>query len=101
MTMLRPEGAENIMRCVIRALIVAAAAAAISAPSAARADGFVSPWVSANAGSNFDTGRAGFGVNGGWMGAGIIGGELDFGFSPSFFGTKNDFGSNSVLDLMG
>src|SRR4030095_13128853 len=94
------EGAE-VMRCVMKAVIVATAIAAISAPSVARADGFVSPWVSANAGSNFDNGRAGFGLNGGWMGAGIIGGELDFGWSPSFFGNKNDFGDNSVIDLMG
>src|SRR5262249_56186713 len=35
------------------------------------------------------------------MGAGIIGGEVDFGWSPSFFGTQNDFGNNSVLNLMG
>jgi hypothetical protein len=91
------------MRCVIKALIVAAAVAAISAPSVARADGFVSPWVSVNGGSShLDSGsRAGFGVNAGAMGAGIIGGELDFGWSPSFFGNKTDFGSNSVIDLMG
>ena len=35
------------------------------------------------------------------MGAGIIGGEVDFGWSPSFFGTTRDFGNNSVIDLMG
>jgi len=34
------------------------------------------------------------------MGAGIAGGELDFGYSPSFFGTQNDFGHNTVIDLM-
>jgi len=89
------------MRCVIKALIVATAIAAISAPVVARADGFVSPWVSANGGSGFDNGRAGFGVNAGGMGKGIVGGEVDFGWSPSFFGTQNDFGNNSVLDLMG
>jgi hypothetical protein len=89
------------MRCVIKALIVATAIAAISAPAVARADGFVAPWVSANGGSGFDNGRAGFGVNAGAMGKGIVGGELDFGWSPSFFGTRNDFGNNSVIDLMG
>jgi len=89
------------MRCVIKALIVATAIAAISAPAVARADGFVAPWVSANGGSGFDNGRAGFGVNAGAMGKGIVGGELDFGWSPSFFGTQNDFGNNSVIDLMG
>ena len=92
------------MRCVIKGLIVATAIAVISAPAVARADGFVSPWVSANGGSgfnNFDNGRVGFGVNAGAMGKGIIGGEVDFGWSPSFFGTQNDFGNNSVMDLMG
>jgi len=92
---------QNIMRCVMKALIVAAAVAAVSAPSVARADGFVSPWVSANGGSGFDNGRAGLGVNAGWMGAGIIGGEADLGWSPSFFGNKTDFGNNSVIDVMG
>jgi len=92
------------MRCVVKALIVATAIASVSAPALARADGYVSPWVSANAGSNwstFDNGRAGFGVNAGGMGGGIVGGELGFGWSPSFFGRQTDFGNNSVLDLMG
>jgi outer membrane protein with beta-barrel domain len=92
------------MRCVVKALIVVATLAIVSSPAVARAEGYVSPWVSANAGSNwsnFDNGRAGFGVNAGGMGAGVIGGELGFGWSPSFFGTKDDFGNNSVLDLMG
>jgi hypothetical protein len=89
------------MRCVIKGLIVATAIAAVFAPAVARADGYVSPWVSANGGSGFDNGRAGLGVNAGGMGKGIVGGEVDFGWSPSFFGTKNDFGNNSVIDLMG
>ena len=52
-------------------------------------------------GSDVDNGRGGFGVNAGGMGAGIIGGEVGFGFNPSFFGSKSDFGSNNVIDLMG
>ena len=27
--------------------------------------------------------------------------RVDFGYNPSFFGTQNDFGNNSVLNLMG
>jgi hypothetical protein len=79
----------------------------IWAPSQARADGYVSPWVAANSGAGFesgnvfDNGRAGFGVTGGAMFNGIIGGEVDFGYSPSFFGTSNEFGTNSVIDVMG
>ena len=34
------------------------------------------------------------------MGAGAIGGEVAFGYNPSFFGTQNDFGNNTELDLM-
>src|SRR5438552_10387417 len=97
-------GGLAIMRRVLKFLVLTAALAVVCAPAAAHAEGYVSPWVAANAGTrfgDFDNGRAGFGVNAGGMGKGVIGGELGFGFSPSFFGTKNDFGSNSVIDLMG
>jgi hypothetical protein len=89
------------MRRALKAAVLAAAVAMASAPALAHAEGYISPWVSANAGSSWDNGRAGFGLNAGGMGAGIIGGELDFGWTPSFFGTKSDFGNNSVIDLMG
>ena len=52
-------------------------------------------------GSDIDRGRAGFGVTAGAMGGGIFGAEVDFGYSPSFFGTNNDFGNNTVIDVMG
>ena len=67
----------------------------------ARADGFVTPWVGSAFGSNIQNGQTTFGVSAGGMGAGIIGGEVDFGWSPSFFGTKSDFGNNTVMNLMG
>jgi hypothetical protein len=89
------------MRRAVKALILAATIAGVSAPALARAEGYISPWVSANGGSNFDNGRAGLGVYAGGMGAGIVGGEVDFGWSPSFFGTTSDFGSNSLINLMG
>jgi len=98
------------MRRVLRLLVASAAVAALSAPAIVYADGYVSPWAAVQFGgtidtnairSNVDRGRAGFGVTAGGMGAGIIGGEVDFGYSPSFFGTSNDFGSNTVIDLMG
>lgn len=71
--------------------------------SQARADGFVSPWAGVNFGSDssVSNGRGAFGVTAGSMGAGTVGGELSFGYSPSFFGTKDDFGNNTVIDLMG
>jgi hypothetical protein len=89
------------MRRTVKVLILTAVAAAVLAPSAARAEGYVSPWAGVNFGSSVDNGRSGFGVDAGAMGAGIIGGEVDFGYSPSFFGTQNDFGHNTVIDLMG
>ena len=89
------------MKRVIKALILASAAAVVLAPMQARADGFVTPWVGSAFGSNIKNGQTTFGVSAGGMGAGIIGGEADCGWSPSFFGTKSDFGNNTVIDLMG
>jgi opacity protein-like surface antigen len=80
---------------------VLAAVLAVGVPASARAEGYVSPWAGVQFGSDVANGRGGFGVNAGGMGAGIIGGEVSFGFSPSFFGSQNDFGNNTVLDLMG
>jgi opacity protein-like surface antigen len=86
----------------LKTVIVAGAMAFVFAPMQARADGFISPWVGSafGTGSNVDNGRTTFGVTAGGMGAGIIGGELDFGYSPTFFGTEDDFGSNTVINLM-
>jgi outer membrane protein with beta-barrel domain len=91
------------MRRALKLLIITAAVGLVAAPMQARAEGFVTPWIGANWGSglNIDNGRAAFGVNAGAMGAGIIGGEVAFGYSPSFWGNQNDFGNNSVIDLMG
>ena len=88
------------MRRALKVVVFTAAVALIGA-TPARADGFITPWVGSNWRSDISNGRAAFGVNAGGMGAGIIGGEVDFGYSPSFFGTQNDFGHNTVIDLMG
>lgn len=89
------------MKRLIKTLVFAGAAAAVLAPMQARADGWVAPWIGTAFGSSIDNGRGTFGVSAGGMGAGVIGGEVDFGYNPSFFGTENEFGSNSVLNLMG
>ena len=88
------------MRRLMNVLIFTAAVAIVAAPTQARAEGYVSPWAGVNFGSSVDNGRGAFGVNAGGMGKGIIGGELGFGYSPSFFGTQNDFGNNTVIDFM-
>ena len=98
------------MRRATKVLILTAAAALVLSPVQARAEGYISPWVATNAGTgfdgnnlgrSFDNGRAGIGTQVGAMGKGIIGAELDLGWSPSFFGSTSDFGNNSVIDVMG
>ena len=89
------------MKSVIKSFILASAAAIVLAPVQARADGFVTPWVGSAFGSNIKNGQTTFGVSAGGMGGGIIGGEVDLGWSPSFFGTQSDFGNNTVMNLMG
>ena len=89
------------MKRVIKSLILTGAVAVVLAPMRARADGFVTPWVGSAFGSNIKNGQTTFGISAGGMGAGIVGGEADFGWSPSFFGTQSDFGNNTVMNLMG
>jgi hypothetical protein len=89
------------MRLGLKTLMMTGAIALVLAPAQARADGFVTPWVGSAFGSNYKNGQTTFGVSAGGMGAGIIGGEVDFGYSPSFFGNESDFGHNTVLNLMG
>ena len=89
------------MKRVIKSFILTAAVAMVLAPMQAHADGFLIPWVGSAFGSNIQNGQTTLGVSAGGMGAGIIGGEMDFGWSPSFFGTKSDFGNNTVMNLMG
>jgi hypothetical protein len=91
----------NGSRRVIKTLILTAATALVLAPVPARADGFVMPWLGKAFGSSFENGQTSFGVTAGGMNAGIVGLELDFGYSPSFFGTKSDFGNNTVINVMG
>ena len=86
-------------------------------PNRASADWLFTPYFGgvfggrANFGNftNFDDElekRATFGASLGWMGAGIIGAEFDFGFSPNFFentvGSGDfEFGDSNVTTLMG
>ena len=86
------------MKRVIKSLVLTGAMAIVLAPIQARADGWVAPWIGSAFGSSIDNGRGTFGVSAGGMGGGIVGAEFDFGYNPSFFGTKNDFGNNSVLN---
>jgi opacity protein-like surface antigen len=89
------------MRRAIKTLLVLGALALVLVPAQARADGFIAPWAGTNWGSTIDNGRGTFGITAGFMGQGIFGAEADFALSPSFFGSQNDFGHNSVATAMG
>jgi hypothetical protein len=88
------------MRRIVKVMILSAAMGLAYAPTPAHAEGYVNPWAGVNFGTDFRNGRGGFGVSAGGMGAGVIGGEATFGYSPSMFGTDNDFGNNTVIDVM-
>jgi hypothetical protein len=70
-------------------------------PASARADGLFTPWLGVNFANDPADGRTSFGFSAAGMGGGVIGGEFDFGYSPSFFGDENIFGSNNVLTVVG
>jgi opacity protein-like surface antigen len=71
------------------------------APTSAHADGLFTPWLGVNFANDPADGRTSFGITATGMGAGVIGGEFDFGYSPNFFGDENVFGSNNVLTVVG
>jgi hypothetical protein len=89
------------MKSALKVLILLATVAGVSAPTLAHADAYLSPFLGVNFGNNSGNGRMNVGADVGWMGAGIIGLEADFGYAPGFFGNKGTYGSNSVMDLMG
>jgi hypothetical protein len=82
-----------------KCLVVLGAVLFILAPSPARAEGFVNPWVGLHFGDAPADGDIGFGVAAGSNRGGIIGLEADFGYFPSFF--EKDAGKNTVMTLMG
>lgn len=86
------------MRRVFKALVLTAAVAVVYTPVQARAEGYVSPWAGVNFGNDQNEGDFTYGVNAGYMGAGIIGFEFGLGVAPDFFGEVVD---NSVIDVMG
>jgi opacity protein-like surface antigen len=89
----------------------------VGAPSNASADWLLTPFVGWNWGgtANFTDledfedefeQRVMFGTSFGWMGAGVIGFEFDFGFSPNFFENTSgpedfEFGDSNVTTAMG
>lgn len=89
----------------------------VAAPRNASADWLLTPFVGWNWGGSanfldiedFDDKfeqKVNFGASLAWMGAGVVGFEVDFGYTPNFFenteGTGNfEFGDSNVTTLMG
>jgi opacity protein-like surface antigen len=98
-----------------RAALVLVFLGAAAAP--ARADWLLTPYLGVTFGGNADFGDVGtfddnferkvtFGGTATWMGAGIIGAEVDLGVTPNFFENTSgdadfDFGDSNVTTLMG
>jgi opacity protein-like surface antigen len=98
-----------------RAALVIVFLGATAAP--ARADWLLTPYIGVTFGGNADFGDVGdfednferkvtFGGTATWMGAGIIGVEVDLGSTPNFFENTSgdfdfDFGDSNVTTLMG
>ena len=104
----------------VRKLIITASLVLIStvaAPRQASADWLLTPFVGWNFGGTADLfalddfddefeQKANFGASLAWMGAGIVGFEVDFGYTPNFFenttgGGNFEFGDSNVTTLMG
>ena len=104
----------------VRKLIITASLVLISTvavPRQASADWLLTPFVGWNFGGSarlfalddFDDEfeqKANFGASLAWMGAGVVGFEVDFGYTPNFFEETTgdadfDWGDSNVTTLMG
>jgi opacity protein-like surface antigen len=94
------------MQMLKRITPIALLAFVLALPAQARADWFLTPFVGANTGGDagaIGTNDANLAVGGslGYMGAGIIGFEVDFGYSPNFFADPTgSFYEGNVTSLM-
>ena len=90
------------MRRVVKMLFAVAAVAVVSMPAPARADGFLTPWageIFSSPSSGSGAGKATYGASLGATGS-VIGAEFEFGYSPNFFGSSTNTGTNSLIDGM-
>ena len=86
----------------LRSLLLVGALVLLLAPSTARADWIVTPFVGTNWSSDVTTEhKVPFGIGFGYMGAGIIGFETQIAYTNQFFGPTTLIGSNNVFSWMG
>jgi hypothetical protein len=99
----------SLRKVIIAAAVVLSASAA--SPTKASADWLLTPFLGSTFGGNADIAdvsgstfsdefeqKLNYGASLAWMGAGAVGFEFDFGYSPNFFGVNN---SNPGFDLVG
>lgn len=86
------------MRRMTRIFLSAATIAVLWMPVQARAEGYISPFAGVHFGNASFENKFVWGADAGYMGAGAIGGEIDFGWAPNVFDESTD---NHVLDVMG
>jgi opacity protein-like surface antigen len=77
----------------------------LALPAQARADWIFTPYVGVNFGGDTIDNNVNYGASFGFMGAGIIGVEFDFSYSPNFYDTNNDLdpfdSEGNVTSVMG
>ena len=98
----------SLRKVIITATVVLAATAA--APAKASADWLFTPFLGSTFGGNADVNstngsfadefdqKLNYGASLAWMGGGVLGFEVDFGYSPNFFGVSN---TNASFNLVG
>lgn len=86
-----------------------AATLVVAHPAPASADWMFTPFIGLTTGGKVsdisganleDRTKVTFGGGLTWMGAGILGFDVDFGYTPNFFGDDPDFGDSNVTTLM-
>jgi len=102
----------SLRKCVVMASLVAVAT--VAAPARASADWLFTPFIGATFGGSADVAGTGdtfsdnfhrkvnYGAALEWMGGGVFGFGLDFGYSPNFFRDSDtgEFGDGNVTTLM-
>ena len=107
----------SLRKCIMAACFVMLTSAA--APSKASADWLFTPFLGSTYGGSANVGgpdeafkdeferKLNYGASLAWLGGGLMGFEVDFGYSPNFFGVSDDdsginfVGDGNVTTLMG
>ena len=107
----------SLRKCIMAACFVIVTSAA--APSKASADWLFTPFLGSTYGGSANVGgpdeafkdeferKLNYGASLAWLGGGVMGFEVDFGYSPNFFGVSDDdnginfVGDGNVTTLMG